>query len=105
MDGNWDIRIELSDSRSSDFGTRFADILFLEEELGGEIGDGNGCGVIEGEGLDSGKGDVLGCERLGKRKQNARKCEYSPISTPRPLRPTTRTLEEPMRFMASWPST
>ena len=62
MDGNWNIRVKLGDSWGSDLGTRFADIILLEEELGGEVGDGNGCGVIKGEGFNASEGNVFGCE-------------------------------------------
>jgi hypothetical protein len=64
MNSNWHIGVELGDSRGGDISTWLADILLLEEELRGKIGDGDGCGVIEGEGFNSGKGNVFGCKRL-----------------------------------------
>jgi hypothetical protein len=107
MNSNWHIRVQFGDPRGGDISTRLADVLLPEEELGGKIGDGDGSGVIEGEGFNSGEGNVFGCERLrlGKFQWSFWRRGHSPISTPSPLRPTTRTLEEPIRFMASWPST
>jgi hypothetical protein len=106
VDCNRNVRVELSDSGSSDVGAGFADILRLEEELRGQIGDSNGSGVVEGKGFDTSEGNVLGCEGLlNGRQVPLKKGRHLPISTPRPFKPTTRTFDEPMRFMASWPST
>lgn len=60
MDCNGDVRVELGDSGSGDFSTGLANVFWLEEELGRQIGDSDGCGVVEGEGLDTGEGNVLG---------------------------------------------
>jgi len=106
MDCNRNVRVEFGDSGGSDVGAGLADILRLEEELRGKIGDGNWGGVVEGEGFDTGEGNVLGCEGLlTGRKVPLEKGPHLPISTPRPFKPTTRTFDEPMRFMASWPRT
>jgi hypothetical protein len=106
VDCNRNVRVELSDSGGGDIGAGLADILRLEEELRGQIGDSNGSGVVEGKGFDTSEGNVLGCEGLLNGRQVAlKKGRHLPISTPRPFKPTTRTFDEPMRFMASWPST
>jgi hypothetical protein len=118
MDCHRDIGVELGDSWGGDLGAGLADILRLEEELGGEICDGDGCGIVKSKGLDTSEGDILGYkgEERSVNQMSAglllilpkysMTCRYClPISTPRPLRPTTRTFDEPMRFMASWPST
>lgn len=60
MNCHGDIGVELGDSWCGDFGTRLADIMRLQEELGGEICDGNGSRVVEGKRLDTGEGNVLG---------------------------------------------
>jgi len=60
VNSNRHVGIEFSDSGSSYSCARLADILLLEEKLGGKIGDGNGSGVIKGEGFNSSKSNVLG---------------------------------------------
>lgn len=60
MDGHRDIGVELGDSWGGDFGAGLADILRLKEELGGEICDGNGRGIVKSKGLDTGEGNILG---------------------------------------------
>jgi hypothetical protein len=114
VDHHGDIGVELGDSWGGDISAGLADILRLEEELGGEICDGNGGGVVKSKGFDTSEGNVLGYE--GEKRcvnqmpaglpliltKYSVTCRYClPISTPRPLRPTTRTFDEPMRFMAS----
>jgi hypothetical protein len=56
---NGGVGIQLSDTGRSDLVAGLADVLSTEEELGGEIRDGGGRGVVEGEALDAGKGDIL----------------------------------------------
>jgi len=60
VDCNRDIRVKLGDTGSGDFSTRLANVFCLEEELGRQIGNSDGCGVVEGEGLDTGESNVLG---------------------------------------------
>jgi hypothetical protein len=69
VDCHGHVGVELGDSWGGDFGAGLADILRLEEELGGEICDGNRCGIIKSEGLDTGESNILGC-RVGKRDVN-----------------------------------
>lgn len=57
MDGG--VGIELGDAGRGDLVARLADIVQVEEELGGKIGDGHGGGVVECEALDAGQGNVL----------------------------------------------
>lgn len=52
--------IQLSDARCRDGIARFADIFGMQEELGGEVGNGSGCRVVESQALDASKSDVLG---------------------------------------------
>lgn len=118
MDRHWDIGVELGDSWGRDFSAGLADILRLKEELGGEVCDSNGGRIVKSKGFDASEGNVLGC-KSEKRSVNQTAaglplilpkysvtCRYClPISTPKPLSPTTRTFDKPMRFMASWPST
>ena len=60
MDCDGDVGVELCDSGSCDLGTRLADVLGLEEELGGQVRDGDRGRIVQCEGLHTGKGDVLG---------------------------------------------
>lgn len=60
MNRDGDVRVQFRYSGSSRFGARLADILGLQEELGGEVRDGNGSGVVDGKGLDTSESNVLG---------------------------------------------
>ena len=60
MRGDGGVGVEFSDAGTGDIGAGFADILGVQEELGGKVGKRGGGGVKEGEGFDAGEGDVLG---------------------------------------------
>lgn len=60
VDVNRCVCIELGDTRGSDLVAGLADVLSAEEELGREIGDGDRRRIVEGEALDTSKGNVLG---------------------------------------------
>jgi hypothetical protein len=66
-----DVRVELCQSGDGDLSSRSTDILLSKEELGPEIRLGNGGRVVERDGLDTGKTDVLGwsVERARRRRE------------------------------------
>lgn len=57
MDGG--VGIQLGDARCSDLIAGFADVPNMEKELGGEVRDSDGRGVVKGEALDAGKSNIL----------------------------------------------
>lgn len=60
MDANRCIRVELGNPGDCDLVAGLADVLDAEEELGGEVCDGDRRRVVEGQALDASEGDVLG---------------------------------------------
>lgn len=59
-DSDGHIRVQLCDPRSRHICAALAHILWLEEELRREIGDGNGSRVKQSERLDASEGNVFG---------------------------------------------
>lgn len=59
MHGDGRVRIELGNSRSSRLIARLTSVVGTEEELRGEVCDGNWSGIVEGQALDASQGDVL----------------------------------------------
>lgn len=60
VDANGGVCVELGDPGCGDLVTGLADILGVQEELGGEIRDGGRRWIVEGKALDASKGDILG---------------------------------------------
>ena len=46
MDCNRDVGVQFGNSWGGDFSARFADVLWLKEELGRKIRNGDWCGVM-----------------------------------------------------------
>ena len=60
MDANGGVCVELGDPGCGNLVTGLADILGVEEELGGEIRDGGRRWIVEGKALDAREGHILG---------------------------------------------
>lgn len=71
---NGDVGVELCQTRDGDGCSRGSDVLLSQEELSSEVCDGDGVGVEESDGFDSGESDVLGC-RGGKIEKRERRRE------------------------------
>jgi hypothetical protein len=66
MDGH--VGVELREPWDGHGRSRLTDVLLTKEELGTQVRDCHGCWVRDGDGLDSGKDDVLGWRKVCSKK-------------------------------------